>query len=252
MVLGLEICAKIKKRAYDAIQSKWKILSLKIKGMFDCVIIAVAGGSCSGKTTIVHHLQSYFGNENSAAIMQDNYYLNHGGIMPPNIANFDDPNAIDFNLLEDHLLQLKAGQPIETPDYDFVTHMRKQKTYRINPVSIIFVDGILILSNARIRNICDFSIFVDCGEDIRRNRRINRDTRSRGRRRENIIEQFEAQVLPMHEKYVEPSKAHADLVMSQKDCDDILSKKITDCLTPLFTLTDVIISKQLNKNIVRS
>ena len=170
-------------------------------------IIAIAGGSCSGKTTLAQQIQTHLGQDNCCLIQQDNYYkgLAH-------ITNFDVPEAIDFALLAEQLSLLKSAQPIAMPTYDFVTHRRKPDTVMLQPTSLILVDGILILHAEELRASFDYKVFVACSEVLRRQRRLQRDVCERGREHKATLKQFDEQTVPMHERYVEPSRQYADLV----------------------------------------
>jgi len=175
--------------------------------LFECKIIAIAGGSCSGKTTMANSLVANLGPENCAVLYQDSYYR---GL--ENITNYDVPEAIEFELIAEHLHQLKRGQQIDMPVYDFKTHRRKSATQTLVPKPIVFVDGILILHALELRDSFDLKIFVECEERYRKERRLVRDISERGRSKEEIEEQFESQVAPLHNEYVEPSKQYADII----------------------------------------
>ena len=192
--------------------------------MTDHKIIAIAGGSCSGKTTMATSLAQILGPDNCAVLYQDSYYRGAA-----DITNFDVPEAIDFSLMAEHLAQLRAGDAIEMPTYDFTTHRRKAETIRLTPRPIIFVDGILILHATELRNSFDYKVFVECEEELRKNRRLVRDTLERGRTKEDIIRQFETQVAPLHNLYVEPSKAFADIICKQENWDGFSTDFLSHC-----------------------
>lgn len=173
-------------------------------------IIAVTGGSCSGKTTIVKKLCSQLGEERCSVVFQDSYYLGLSCI-----TNFDHPSAIDFTLMRDHLTQLKEGIAIDMPSYDFHTHKRRQERTYLEPTPIVLVDGILILASEILRDIFDLKVFVECDEALRRERRTDRDVADRGRKYEETLEQFDKQVVPAHNLFVEPSKQYADYICKQ-------------------------------------
>lgn len=170
-------------------------------------IIAIAGGSCSGKTSLARRLADRLTPQRCSLLYQDNYYYGH-----QNIQNFDVPEAIEFSLLAQHLESLKQGQAVAVPTYDFTTHRRLATTKTYPPKAIIIVDGILILHAPELRHCFDLSVFVECDEDIRKQRRILRDSQERGREHDDIIKQFDEQVAPLHNRYVEPSKMHADII----------------------------------------
>ena len=192
-------------------------------------VIGICGGSCSGKTTFAKRAFEVFGTDTSSILFQDNYYYDQssnveadGGVE----INFDHPSAIDFELLTEHIKLLKTGQSIKVPRYDFKTHSRVGETIDFEPTQFIFLDGILVLTQPAIRELLDDSFFIECDELTRFQRRLARDTVERGRTKEGVKEQFYNQVNPMHEKYVEPSKFHANRVIAQSDyinsCDTII------------------------------
>lgn len=150
------------------------------------------------------------GSHRCALVFQDNYYR---GLA--NIANFDVPEAIEFELMASHLRQLKSGQSIAMPTYDFSSHRRQTATQTVKASPIIIVDGILILHAPELRDIFDLKVYVECAEPERRQRRLMRDCRERGRSETEVLTQFNSQVAPLHDKYVEPSRQYADLIFSQ-------------------------------------
>lgn len=194
------------------------------------MIIGIAGGSCSGKTSFAKFLQQRFPVNASTIITQDWYYIDQsekfdadGGAI-----NFDHPSSIDFKMMHEHLLKLRAGESIEAPMYDFVTHSRLPITQKIEPHKIIIVDGTLILAQELIVSLLDYSVYLDIDEKIRLTRRIDRDTKIRGRTHAGVLAQFENHVAPMHQQYVHPFKNIATHVITdEKDCAvvaDILVK----------------------------
>lgn len=183
-------------------------------------IIGVAGGSGSGKTYFAKELQRALGEDNCALLYQDNYYIDQsekfdgdGGSV-----NFDHPSSLDFDLLAQGLRTLKSGQPLKVPIYDFVTHSRRRETLLSQPKKIIIVDGILILHSDAVRAELDEAIFFDTPESLRFERRLNRDVHERGRTPDGVRRQFELQVRPMHNQFVEPSKDFAHTIV--KDLGD--------------------------------
>lgn len=186
----------------------------------NCFILGVSGGSGSGKTYFAEALLERIGNDSCEIISQDNYYHDQskkfdfdGGSV-----NFDHPDSIDFNLLAAQVQKLKQGHVIEIPIYDFHTHSRKPETKAVTPKKLIIVDGILIFHPKQLRQLFDDSIFFDTPEDLRYMRRLERDTKERGRAPEGVRNQFLKQVKPMHDLFVEPSKQHAKSIV--KDGDD--------------------------------
>lgn len=203
--------------------------------MTDIKIIAVAGGSASGKSSIVRHIDEYF-KDDLIVIGHDNYYKAHDDISFEDRAklNYDYPGAFDNDLFYEHLLKLQNGQSIQMPTYDYTIHTRSDKTITINPTKIILIEGILVLENKKIRNITDTKVFIDADSDVRLQRRILRDTKERGRSLDSVLEQFIKQVKPMHEKYVEPTKKYADIIIPRGAKNtkgiEILLRHITDMI----------------------
>lgn len=203
--------------------------------MTDIKIIAVAGGSASGKSSIVRHIDEYF-KDDLIVIGHDNYYKAHDDISFEERAklNYDFPGAFDNDLFHEHLLRLQNGQSIEMPTYDYTIQTRSDKTITINPTKIILIEGILVLENKKIRNITDTKVFIDADSDVRLQRRILRDTKERGRSLDSVLEQFIKQVKPMHEKYVEPTKKYADIIIPRGAKNtkgiEILLRHITDMI----------------------
>ncbi|MEM9172229.1 MAG: uridine kinase [Pseudomonadota bacterium] len=181
--------------------------------MSGVLLIGISGGSCSGKTTLARHLNTALGSAQCSVLLQDDYYRhNANGWAPDSLPNFDHPDAVDFDLLADHLRNLREGQPVLSPIYDFVTHTRTSRQSRIEPRPIVLLDGILILCHADIRAVLDLSVFIQCDAPTRLARRLSRDIVERGRTRESVLTQFQEQVEPMHQAFVEPSSRYADLV----------------------------------------
>ena len=180
------------------------------------LVIGIAGGTGSGKTTLMKRLLERFGND-VTVLSHDNYYYRRDD-MPFEErckVNYDEPAALETDLMTQHLDALRHGQAIDCPVYDFAQHNRSDKTTRIEPRPVIIVEGILIFENKPLRDLMDIKIFVDTDADIRLCRRIRRDVRERGRTLESVIEQYQTTVKPMHEKYVEPSKRYAHLVVPE-------------------------------------
>eukprot|EP01031_Cornospumella_fuschlensis_P026079 gene26079-31491_t len=182
---------------------------------FAPVVIGIAGGSASGKTTLAKAIIQEVGEDHISFIGHDNYYkdLRHLTIEERAKVNFDHPESLDSELLTTHLRALKSGQAVSIPTYDFTTHSRTDQTIIIEPRKIILVDGILIFSEPLLLGEMDMKIFVDTDDDIRLIRRIQRDTKERGRSVESVIEQYVRTVRPMHQLYVEPSKRKADIIV---------------------------------------
>jgi uridine kinase len=185
--------------------------------MKDVVVIGVAGGTGSGKSTLVKRLQEAFRNDDVATICHDFYYKAHSELSYEERTklNYDHPEAFDTWLMVEHIKALKEGKAVECPTYSFVEHNRAKETQHIEPSKVIIVDGILIFENEELRNIMDIKVFVDTDADIRLARRILRDVRERGRSMESVISQYTTTVKPMHEQFVEPSKRHADVIIPE-------------------------------------
>lgn len=178
------------------------------------LVIGIAGGTGSGKTTLVKKLSEHFGGK-VTMLSHDNYYKCRDDLAFEERCklNYDEPDAMDTSLMVYHLEQLRRGQAIDCPVYDFTQHNRSKETIRIEPKQVIIVEGILIFENEQLRNLMDMRIFVDADADTRLCRRIKRDVTKRGRSLESVLEQYETTVKPMHEKHVEPSKKYADVVV---------------------------------------
>ena len=184
--------------------------------MDNILVIGIAGGRGSGKTTLTKKLMEKFG-DNITVLSHDNYYKRHDELTYEERAqlNYDEPEALDTSLMVYQLDQLRHGQAIDCPVYDFTQHNRSNETIRINPERVILVEGIMIFASEELRNLMDIRIFVDTDADIRLCRRIKRDVTKRGRSLESVINQYKTTVKPMHEKHVEPSKKYADLVVPE-------------------------------------
>jgi uridine kinase len=181
------------------------------------IIIGVAGGSGSGKTTVVKSIVRSLGKGQVTVVHHDSYYrdASHLSSDERHAINYDHPDALETELLVAHLEQLRSGQAVEVPTYDFTTHSRLAETETAEPRKVIIVDGLLILWDKRIRDLMDIKVFVDTDADIRFIRRLSRDLEERGRAAESVIKQYLATVRLMHLEFVEPSKRYADLIMPE-------------------------------------
>ncbi len=179
------------------------------------LIIGVAGGTASGKTTVVQAILDRVGYEHIAHIQHDSYYkdLSHLPLEERRKFNFDHPDALDTPLLIQHLKELRQGHSVEIPEYDFATYCRLPHTRTVHPCPVVIVEGILILAEPALRELIDLKIYVDTDADLRLIRRITRDIAERGRTIESVIEQYLATVRPMHLEFVEPSKRYADVII---------------------------------------
>jgi uridine kinase len=183
--------------------------------MLKPLIIGIAGGSGSGKSTVARNVAELLTTSSVAFIDMDAYYKNFTGLSldERRKLNWDHPDAFDYDLLCSHLEALSNRNPIDKPEYDFVTHLRRKDFTRIEPADVIVIDGILLFVDNRVRDLCDVKVFVDADADIRLIRRIERDTHVRGRPLDEIIEQYLSTVQPMHLEFVEPSKRYADVIV---------------------------------------
>jgi uridine kinase len=181
------------------------------------LVIGIAGGSGSGKTTVAQEILQRVGPSRIAFLQHDAYYKDLSGLPPVQRAevNFDHPNSLETELLIAHVEQLKQGQSVEVPIYDFSRHSRTEKTFTVQPRGVILVEGILIFVEAALRDICDVKLFVDTDSDIRLIRRIQRDIAERGRTVEMVVKQYLTTVRPMHLEFVEPSKRYADVIIPE-------------------------------------
>ncbi|HEY5270612.1 MAG TPA: uridine kinase [Anaerolineales bacterium] len=179
--------------------------------------IGIAGGSGSGKTTVAQTILQRVGPERISFLQHDAYYKDLSGLPPTQRAefNFDHPNSLETELLTQHILQLKNGQPVEVPIYNFSTHSRTERTYTVQPRGVILVEGILIFTEAALRELFNVKIFVDTDSDLRFIRRLERDISERGRTLETVVKQYLSTVRPMHLEFVEPSKRYADVVIPE-------------------------------------
>ena len=179
------------------------------------IIIGIAGGTGSGKSTFTNRLKKAFG-DSISVLYHDNYYKAHDDIPfeERKLLNYDHPDAFDGDLLVHDVIELKEGRPIVSPTYDYTVHNRAKETILVEPRKVIIIEGILTLYDSRLRDIMDIKIFVDADADERILRRVIRDTKERGRDIENIVDQYLATVKPMHYLYVEPTKRLADIVVN--------------------------------------
>jgi uridine kinase len=194
-------------------------------------IIGICGGSGSGKTTLAKLIREKLGDENCAVLYQDSYYIDqsHKFDHDGGSVNFDHPDALEFSLMARHIHELENGKSIEVPYYDFSTHTRRNEVYKMEPKPFIIVDGILIYSQPIVVEAIKTKIYVDTPEPTRFSRRLKRDIEERGREAEGVRNQYLNQVLPMHNKFVEPSKTCADIIVNGEEdfhqvIDDIILK----------------------------
>jgi uridine kinase len=181
------------------------------------VIIGIAGGTGSGKTTVARAIYDRVGKDRIEWISHDSYYRDFEGLSAEekHHINFDHPDSLETELLARHLDVLCKGSSVEVPKYDFDTYGRRTETLRVEPRRVVIVEGILVLAEPELRKRIDIKLFVDTPPDVRFMRRLVRDIKSRGRSMESVIEQYITTVRPMHEEFVEPSKRHADLIIPE-------------------------------------
>ncbi|WLD24373.1 uridine kinase [Flavobacterium dauae] len=202
------------------------------------LIIGIAGGTGSGKTTVVHQIMNELPETEVGIISQDSYYKanNHLSMDERALINFDHPRAIDFNLLCNHLKELKQGKSINQPVYSFVHHNRTDDYILTHPRKVMIVEGILILTNPELRELFDIKIFVHADSDERLIRRLKRDIVERGRDMDEVLNRYQTTLKPMHEQFIEPSKAYADIIIPNDKYNTVaidivqtvINKKIND------------------------
>jgi uridine kinase len=183
----------------------------------DPLVIGIAGGSGSGKTTVAQEILQRVGPDQIAFLQHDSYYKDLSGLPPTQRAevNFDHPHSLETGLLIEHIADLRDGKAVEVPIYDFSTHSRTTRTFTVQPRRVILVEGILIFTEAALRDMFDVKIFVDTDSDLRLIRRLERDIAERGRTAQSVIKQYQTTVRPMHLEFVEPSKRYADVIIPE-------------------------------------
>lgn len=181
------------------------------------IVIGIAGGTGSGKTTLANKLVESFAKEEVSILRHDNYYKRHDELTYEERTqlNYDHPNAFDTDLLCEHLRLLKEGESIEMPSYDYTIHNRSDETTTVTPSPVIILEGILIFTEPELCDLMDIKVFVDTDADVRILRRITRDVKERGRSLDSVIDQYLTTVKPMHEQFVEPSKRRVDIIIPE-------------------------------------
>jgi uridine kinase len=181
------------------------------------LVIGIAGGSGSGKTTVAQTILQRVGTDRIAFLQHDSYYKDLRGLPPAqrNEFNFDHPNSLETDLLTRHIAALRSGKPVEVPIYDFSTDSRTSQSFTVQPRNVILVEGILIFTEAALRKLFDIKIFVDTDADLRFIRRLERDIHERGRTTDSVVKQYLHTVRPMHLEFVEPSKRYADIIIPE-------------------------------------
>ena len=183
----------------------------------DTILIGIAGGTGSGKTTLANELINSFGQDEVSILRHDNYYKCHDDMCYEERSklNYDHPDAFDTELLCEHIRELKAGRSIQMPVYDYSVHNRSEETIEVRPAPVIVLEGILIFAETSLCELMDIKVFVDTDADVRILRRIVRDVKERGRSLDSVISQYLTTVKPMHEQFVEPSKRRADIIIPE-------------------------------------
>lgn len=204
--------------------------------MKDTIIIGIAGGTGSGKTTLVKKLTEEFG-EKVVTLCHDYYYRAHDELSLEDRAklNYDHPNAFDTDMLIQHLDQLKKDESVERPVYSFVSHNRMDETVNVQPSRVIIVEGILIFENKELRDLFDIKVFVDTDSDVRIIRRLLRDVKERGRGLDTVINQYLTTVKIMHEEFVEPSKKYADIIIPEGGYNKVALSMLIDKINALLS-----------------
>lgn len=179
------------------------------------LIVGIAGGTGSGKTTVVRKIREVFPDEDVIIMPQDNYYKDNGDIPleERQKINFDHPDSVEFSLLIEHLKKLKKGKPVEMPIYSYLTCLRSKETIAVKPTRVVLVEGILVLTDPGLRNMMDIKVFVDADADDRLGRVIMRDIVERGRSVIKVLERYHDTVKPSHLQFIEPSKRYADIII---------------------------------------
>ncbi len=187
------------------------------------IVVGVAGGTGSGKTTVTRQILNRVGTEHITYIAHDAYYRDLGHL-PERLRaqiNFDHPDALETELLIEHLKKLRAGQPVAMPVYDFSTHTRTERTRQVEPAPVIIVEGILVFVESELRDLFDVKIYIDTDADVRFIRRLRRDIEERGRSVESVCQQYLSTVRPMHLEFVEPSKRYADVIIPEGGFNEV-------------------------------
>lgn len=181
------------------------------------LVIGVAGGSGSGKTTVVRRILESLGPAHVTVLEHDRYYRDRGDLRLEERAalNYDHPDSLETDLMVRHVVELRAGRPVEAPLYDFARYARREETETLHPRRAIIVEGILVFTDPGLRRLMDIKVFVDTDDDTRFIRRLQRDVAERGRTMQSVVDQYLATVKPMHLEFVEPSKRHADIIVPQ-------------------------------------
>ena len=197
--------------------------------MNDCIIIGIAGGTASGKTTVAQNIKEVFG-DNVELLSHDYYYLPHNDMTYEERTkiNYDHPSAFETDRLIRDIREMKAGNAVDVPVYDFTIHNRVDETVKVQPKRVIIVEGILVFENEELRRLMDIKIFVDTDADERLARRILRDVKERGRSLDSVLKQYTTTVKPMHDQFVEPSKRYADIIVPRGGQNSVALEMINE------------------------
>jgi uridine kinase len=201
------------------------------------VVIGVAGGSGSGKTTVVSKIADSLGSDQAVVLEHDRYYRDHKELRLEERAalNYDHPDSLETDLLVRHVAELSAGRAVDLPAYDFTRHARKQATDHVEPRRAIIVEGILIYTDAALRDLMDVKVFVDTDDDTRFIRRLQRDVAERGRTMQSVVDQYLGTVKPMHLEFVEPSKRYADIIIPRGGHNEVATGMLLTLIRSLTT-----------------
>lgn len=202
--------------------------------MKNTIVIGIAGGTGSGKTTLIKRIKKEF-NDEITILSHDFYYKEHSDLPfeEREKLNYDHPNSFETELMVEHVKQLKEGNAIERPVYDFVIHNRRAETLKVEPAKVIIVEGILIFENKELLDLFDIKVFIDTDADVRIIRRILRDVRERGRSLDSVINQYLTTVKLMHEEFVEPSKKNADIIIPEGGYNSVALQMLNDRIKAL-------------------
>jgi uridine kinase len=194
------------------------------------LVIGIAGGTGSGKTTVVKKIMEQFPRGEVAVLSHDSYYYDSGhlSLEERRKKNFDHPDSIEFNLMVEHIKQLKTGKSIEEPVYSFISCRRLNETKTVQPKKVLIIEGILCLSNKALRNLMDIRIYVDCDSDVRLSRVIQRDMEERGRDVQQVLKRYEETVRPSHLQFIEPTKRFADIIIPQGGMNKVAIRLLTN------------------------
>ena len=197
------------------------------------LVIGIAGGTGSGKTTVVNKIKEKFSKDEVAILSHDSYYFDNSflSLEERRKKNFDHPDSIEFELMIEHVKELKRGKTIEEPVYSFISCTRSEETKTIRPKHVLIIEGILCLTNKNLRDLMDIKVYVDCDSDIRLSRVIRRDIEERGRDVEQVLKRYEKTVRPSHLQFIEPTKRYADIIIPQGGKNKIAIQILTNHIT---------------------